>query len=82
LTSIDSDGYSTDTLRNELTALGHSPGPITLSTKKVYIRRLFRLKKERSILPQEVKTDRESKLFNQYFVELVLKLNVQIDLKF
>ncbi|CAG9772676.1 unnamed protein product [Ceutorhynchus assimilis] len=37
--------YDSDTLRQELTSLGHKPGPITVTTKRVYLRRLHSLKK-------------------------------------
>lgn len=41
--SID---YDIDGLRKELILHGISPGPITSSTKKVYLNKLYRLKKE------------------------------------
>ncbi|KRT84184.1 hypothetical protein AMK59_2856, partial [Oryctes borbonicus] len=37
--------YDTDTLRRELTAQGFDPGPITKTTKRVYLRKLYQLKK-------------------------------------
>lgn len=37
--------YDTDTLRRELTQLGYSAGPITLTTKRVYLKKLYQLKK-------------------------------------
>lgn len=37
--------YDTDTLRTELTSLGFVPGPITFTTKKLYLKKLYRLKK-------------------------------------
>lgn len=38
--------YDTDTLRDELKSFGCTPGPITKSTKRLYLRRLFRYKKD------------------------------------
>lgn len=40
--SID---YDSDTLRKELTSAGYNPGPITFTTKRVYLRKLMQLKK-------------------------------------
>lgn len=37
--------YDVDSLRKELTNLGFSPGPITVTTKKVYLKKLHQLKK-------------------------------------
>ncbi|KAG5881390.1 hypothetical protein JTB14_012006 [Gonioctena quinquepunctata] len=36
--------YDSDTLRKELTLYGYNPGPITLSTKRVYLKKLYHLK--------------------------------------
>lgn len=38
--------YDTDNLRKELVNLRVNPGPITTSTKKLYLKKLCRLKKE------------------------------------
>lgn len=38
--------YDTDDLRKELTAFGASPGPITKSTKRLYLQKLIRYKKQ------------------------------------
>lgn len=38
--------YDTDALRDELKSFGCTPGPITKSTKRLYLRRLFRYKKD------------------------------------
>lgn len=37
--------YDTDTLRRELTLEGFEPGPITNTTKRVYIKKLIELKR-------------------------------------
>lgn len=37
--------YDTDDLRNELTCFGHPPGPITQSTKLLYLKRLIKFKR-------------------------------------
>ncbi|KAI4467890.1 ankyrin repeat and lem domain-containing protein 1 [Holotrichia oblita] len=45
--------YDTDTLRKELTAQGFDPGPITKTTKRVYLRKLYQLKQQlHSLKPQ------------------------------
>lgn len=38
--------YDTDALRDELKSFGCNPGPITTTTKRLYLRRLFRYKKD------------------------------------
>ena len=43
--SIPPLDYDTDTLKDELKSFGHTPGPITKSTKKVYLKQLMRFKK-------------------------------------
>lgn len=45
--------YDTDSLRKELTALGYSPGPITYSTKRVYLLKLQQLKKNPDVVWSE-----------------------------
>lgn len=37
--------YDTDTLHKELTCIGFEPGPITKSTKRVYLRKLYNLQR-------------------------------------
>ncbi|XP_044744644.1 ankyrin repeat and LEM domain-containing protein 1-like [Coccinella septempunctata] len=37
--------YDTDTLRKELTTHGYNPGPITFTTKRVYLRKLKQIRK-------------------------------------
>lgn len=37
--------YETDAIRNELTQFGEIVGPITQSTKKLYLKRLIKYKK-------------------------------------
>lgn len=41
----DTFDYDTDTLRMELTSQGFVPGPITLTTKRLYLKKLYHLKK-------------------------------------
>ncbi|XP_060522645.1 ankyrin repeat and LEM domain-containing protein 1-like [Cylas formicarius] len=53
--------YDTDTLRKELTLLGYNPGPITLTTKKVYLKKLHQLRrypviKEGAVIDQNKRT--------------------------
>lgn len=45
--------YDTDTLRKELTVHGYNPGPITVTTKRVYLKKLRQLKKQPLIISQE-----------------------------
>lgn len=56
--------YDPDTLRKELTARGFEPGPITSTTKRVYLRKLYRLKKHPQSIVETV--DRQRK----YSIEL------------
>lgn len=45
--------YDTDALRAELTLFGENPGPITKSTKKLYMKRLLKIKRNpEKYLPQ------------------------------
>ncbi|KAJ8976542.1 hypothetical protein NQ317_017950 [Molorchus minor] len=37
--------YDTETLRKELTLLGYDAGPITVTTKRIYLKKLYQLKK-------------------------------------
>ncbi|KAL3285873.1 hypothetical protein HHI36_000393 [Cryptolaemus montrouzieri] len=41
-----STDYDTDTLRKELTTHGYNPGPITFTTKRIYLRKLKQIKKQ------------------------------------
>lgn len=43
--------YDTDTLRDELKSFGVTAGPITTTTKRLYLRRLFRYKKDPRRVP-------------------------------
>lgn len=45
--------YDTDTLRRELTARGYNPGPITVTTKRVYLKKLHQLKKYPALVNKE-----------------------------
>jgi len=38
--------YDTDTLRRELKKNGYIPGPIVPTTKRLYLRKLFRIQKK------------------------------------
>lgn len=44
--------YDTDALRDELKSFGCNPGPITMTTKRLYLRRLFRYKKDPRRVPE------------------------------
>lgn len=58
IVSIPPLDYDTDTLKEELKTFGRTPGPITKSTKKLYLRQLMKFKKhpERLGLVQEDST--------------------------
>ncbi|XP_074037159.1 uncharacterized protein [Leptinotarsa decemlineata] len=45
--------YDADTLRRELTLHGYDPGPITVTTKRVYLKKLYKLTKN-PLLVQDV----------------------------
>uniref|UniRef100_A0A182JXF9 LEM domain-containing protein n=1 Tax=Anopheles christyi TaxID=43041 RepID=A0A182JXF9_9DIPT len=61
--------YDTDALRAELTTLGEPPGPITNSTKKLYLRKLVKLRRH----PERLAHANEAKANAQpsYSVELM-----------
>lgn len=46
--------YDTDVLRKELTNFGEAPGPITKSTKKLYLRQLVKYKKDPERMNQQL----------------------------
>lgn len=50
--------YDTDTLRKELTTHGYNPGPITFTTKKVYLRKLKQIIKHPPN-PTQIQTTRK-----------------------
>lgn len=62
---LDTD-YDTDALREELTRFGDAPGPITKSTKKLYVRKLEKYYKN----PEQMKLLQQSKETRIYSVEL------------
>lgn len=47
--------YASDTLRTELTSFGYKPGPINKTTKRLYLKKLWRLKKANKRLPSAKK---------------------------
>lgn len=42
----NSEDYDTDNLRKDLNAYGLIPGPINKFTKKVYIKKIFKMKRK------------------------------------
>lgn len=54
--------YDTDLLRKELIAVGYSPGPITQSTKRVYLLKLRQLKKNPVVVQEKPTNDRGKKI--------------------
>lgn len=47
--------YDTDMLRKELTVRGYIPGPITVTTKRVYLKKLHQLKKYPALVNRETR---------------------------
>lgn len=85
--------YETDALRAELTQFGETVGPITNSTKKLYLKRLVKYKRnpEKMALIRNVKQDASSNCnskFSKYtsnflniFFLLILNLDYSIELE-
>ncbi|EFA06702.1 ankyrin repeat and LEM domain-containing protein 1 [Tribolium castaneum] len=48
--TIDFEDYDPETIRRELTSLGYNPGPITVSTRRVYLKKLKQLKKVQPVV--------------------------------
>lgn len=49
--------YDTDDLRNELTCFGHPPGPITKFTKRLYLKRLIKFKRNPALATNRPKSN-------------------------
>ncbi|XP_073835399.1 uncharacterized protein [Musca autumnalis] len=60
--------YETDTLRAELTIFGDPPGPITKTTKRLYLKRLMKYKRKTELV-QEIKS-RQKETEAKFSVEL------------
>uniref|UniRef100_A0A1I8MXZ7 LEM domain-containing protein n=1 Tax=Musca domestica TaxID=7370 RepID=A0A1I8MXZ7_MUSDO len=60
--------YETDTLRAELTIFGDPPGPITKTTKRLYLKRLMKYKRKTELV-EEIKT-RQKENEAKFSVEL------------
>lgn len=60
--------YETDTLRAELTAFGEPPGPITKTTKKLYIKKLIKYKRKTTNMPK----NQNQKENSEYFIKSCL----------
>ncbi|XP_055914802.1 ankyrin repeat and LEM domain-containing protein 1 [Eupeodes corollae] len=60
--------YETEALRAELTQFGDPPGPITKSTKKLYIKRLTKYKRNTAQMKAQFNTNEENK--TKFSVEL------------
>ncbi|XP_052903417.1 ankyrin repeat and LEM domain-containing protein 1 [Anopheles moucheti] len=60
--------YDTDALRAELTTFGEAPGPITKSTKKLYLRKLVKFRRHPERL---VNADPKTNIQLNYSVELM-----------
>ncbi|XP_049288814.1 uncharacterized protein LOC125766639 [Anopheles funestus] len=64
--------YDTDVLRAELTTFGEAPGPITKSTKKLYLRKLVKFQRHPELLANAgVVTDSKANTQLCYSVELM-----------
>jgi hypothetical protein len=53
--------YESDLLREELTQFGEPPGPITKTTKKIYIKKLIKYKRNPNYLVDAGKKDQKFK---------------------
>lgn len=61
--------YDTDSLRKELIAVGYSPGPITETTKRIYLKKLQQLKREPLVVQNNTTINRGTFCFHLiYFV--------------
>lgn len=58
--------YGSDRLRNELTNLGFNPGPIVKTTKKLYLKKLWRLKKNNKDKPKPNPKPLKADIKNSY----------------
>ncbi|XP_055626462.1 uncharacterized protein LOC129768693 [Toxorhynchites rutilus septentrionalis] len=68
--SLPPPDYDTDTLRAELTQFGEPPGPITKHTKKLYLKKLVRYKRD----PDRAQAQSKDKQQPNYSVELLSTL--------
>lgn len=62
--------YDTDDLRKELKALGDVPGPITKSTKRLYLKRLVRYKRHPQKSMQNLKQGSKCSEYNQISTDM------------
>lgn len=61
----DTFDYDTETLRLELTSHGFVPGPITVTTKRLYLKKLYRLQKQPPLSINNLMTiERQKKTFS------------------
>lgn len=74
--------YDTDALRAELTTFGENPGPITKSTKKLYMKRLLKIKRNpEKYLPQISEDKKDPSKFFFSLSNLVMIFNKILKLK-
>lgn len=66
-------------LRAELTAFGHPPGPITQTTKKLYIKRLIKYKRNTTTIQEMLENDKklENSKYNFSIESKVLKIRLK-----
>lgn len=70
--TVPSD-YNTVDLRRELTQFGDSPGPITKSTKYLYMKRLMKFKRNPELVNSP--SNNQSKLSKSFVIRFSPKLN-------
>lgn len=78
----DTFDYDSDTLRMELTTYGYVPGPITVTTKRLYLKKLYRLKKHPPLHTVEVNRGLSQKIFSVELEKTRTKFDCFKDLTF
>nr|CAD7459362.1 unnamed protein product [Timema tahoe] len=68
--------YDSDVLYGELKRRGLNPGPITHTTKKVYLRKLYHLQKHDTVAPTIVNTTRDLDKLLEHLMSRIVKCDV------
>jgi hypothetical protein len=70
--SFDYEDCDPEIIRRELTLLGYNPGPVTATTKRVYLKKLKQLKQQ----PPVVKSSDDPPKRGRFLDSLSLNLNL------
>jgi hypothetical protein len=73
--------YDTDVLRTELKSFGEAPGPITKSTKKLYLRQLVKYKKDPERMNQQ-RMMKDSQEKGELFRNFITRISSCLQMKF